>query len=480
MRLPTARLGWSAVCVGRCGTGYHFLGALFHGMAGSGDVVQHDGVGDSNAMELATVLWALVWVVISCPPCGVCIATDSLFSSNVTEALWSVGGHHQLACFCSSVPLIARQITDVRFEHIRAHGGNPFNELADGLAKRAAEGVVAPLPVDVASLLVCRDNVTWEWLHCLPPEIRDAYPPLCDGSFVFSEVRSSVESCSFLKSVATDTDAVDVDAKVCCSTDVIAYVLFGSFNVCTLGDSGCRSKFLAGRPALIRSQVHELGINFLGVQEERSAAGARVVDDYIELASGADRGTLGCELWADSAKPYASIGGKDYCFRMSNFVAIFASPRVLVVRVIARCLQCTVVVAHAPHAGVDTADRDAWWDDLSRRLAGQPDVVLLVDANARLGSAVSGSVGDGGFSQQEDISGSMFHRTLVELGLCVPATFGPPESSAITCVANGGATHRIDYTYIHTSIHIYIYIYTYIHTYLPTYLHTYIYIYIYI
>ena len=322
----SARLGWSAVCVGRRGAGYHFLGPLFHGMAGSGDVVQHDPVGDSNTMELAAVLWALVWVVISCPPCGVCIATDSLFSSNVAEALWSVGGHHQLACFCLSVLLIARQITDVRFEHVRAHEGNPFNELADGLAKRAAGSVVAPLPTDVASLLVCRDNVTWEWLHCLPPEIRDAYPPLCDGSFVFSEVRSSVGSCNLLKSVATVTDAVDADDKFCCSTDVIACVLLGSFNVCTLGDSGCRSKFLAGQPALIRNQVHELGISLLGVQEARSAAGARVVDGYIVLASGADRGTLGCELWADTAKPYASIDGKDYCFRMSDFVAIFASP----------------------------------------------------------------------------------------------------------------------------------------------------------
>ena len=74
----SARLGWSAVCVGRCGAGYHFLGALFHGMAGSGDVVQHDPVGDSNTMELAAMLGALVWVVISCPPCSVCIATDSV------------------------------------------------------------------------------------------------------------------------------------------------------------------------------------------------------------------------------------------------------------------------------------------------------------------------------------------------------------------------------------------------------------------
>ena len=86
-----------------------------------------------------------------------------------------------------------------------------------------------------------------------------------------------------------------------------------------------------------------------------------------------------------------------------------------------------LVVAHAPHSGVDAAARSLWWDDLSRRLAGQPDVVLLVDANARLGSSVSASVGSGGMCQQEDLSGAMFHRTLVELGLCVPATFGPVD-----------------------------------------------------
>ena len=98
------------------------------------------------------------------------------------------------ARLCCSLP----DSSDVRFEHVKAHEGNPFNELADGLAKRAAGGVVAPLPAGVASLLVCRDNVTWEWLHCLPSETRDAYPPLCDGSFVFREERSSVEPCSFI------------------------------------------------------------------------------------------------------------------------------------------------------------------------------------------------------------------------------------------------------------------------------------------
>ena len=106
----SARLGWSAVCVGCCGTGYHFLGALFHGRDGSGDVVQHDPVGDSNTMELAAVLWALVWVAISCPPCSVCIATDSLCCRNVTEAIWGDGRHDMLARLSSSMLLIASQV----------------------------------------------------------------------------------------------------------------------------------------------------------------------------------------------------------------------------------------------------------------------------------------------------------------------------------------------------------------------------------
>ena len=384
------------------------------------------------------MLWALVLVVISCPTCSVCITTDSLFSRNVTEAIWGAGRHEQLARLCSSMLLIASQVMGEGFEHVKAHEGNPFNELADCLAKRAAGGVDAPLLVEVAHLLHCHDSETWEWLHGVPHDVRGAYPPLRDGCFVFDEVRSSVSPCC----IATDGAG---DAGNVSSTDVIACISFGSFNVCTLGDSGSRSKFVAGRPALIKRQVRELGVNLLSVQEARSAAGSRVVDGFVVLASGADKGTLGCGLWADAERPYASIDGKDYCFRFSGFVVIFASPRVLVVRISARCLQCTVVAAHAPHSGVDAAARELWWDDLSFRLAGQTDVVLLVDANARVGSSVSKSVGCGGFCQQEDHGGFLFHRTLVALGLRVPATFGAVDSTAFTWVANGGSAHRIDY-----------------------------------
>ena len=126
--------------------------------------------------------------------------------------------------------LIARQITDIRFGHVRVHEGSPFNELADGLAKGAAGGVDAPLSDNVSRLSVCSDSVTWEWLHGMPPETRGAYPPVCDGSFVFPEARSSVVPSSLVKHVANDV----VNDQ--CSTDVFACVHFGSFNVCALGD----------------------------------------------------------------------------------------------------------------------------------------------------------------------------------------------------------------------------------------------------
>ena len=115
----------------------------------------------------------------------VCIATDSMFSCNVAEAAWSAGGHAQLACMCSSLLPVARQLTEVRFEHVKAHDCNPFNELADGLAKRAANGSVTPIPAEVSMLLVCSNSVAWEWMHHMAPAARGSYPPVRDGSFVF-------------------------------------------------------------------------------------------------------------------------------------------------------------------------------------------------------------------------------------------------------------------------------------------------------
>ena len=123
------------------------------------------------------------------------------------------------ARLCCSLP----DSSDVRFEHVKAHEGNPFNELADGLAKRSVGGVVAPLPLDVSRLLVCCDSVTWEWTHVVLTH-------RCVTGLSFSLRLVRALSLAVLLGVASDVETVH------CSTDVVACVHLGSFNVCTLGD----------------------------------------------------------------------------------------------------------------------------------------------------------------------------------------------------------------------------------------------------
>ena len=75
------------------------------------------------------------------------------------------------------------------------------------------------------------------------------------------------------------------------------------------------------------------------------------VDGVVVLASGALRGCLGCELWARVDEPYAQCDGKDYHFRLKDFAVVYADPRLLVVRVTARLLQCTFRMMSARPGG---------------------------------------------------------------------------------------------------------------------------------
>ena len=108
-------------------------------------------MGDSNTMELAAILWALVWIIAHAPGRDVTIEADSLFAANVTTGRWSEGRHVELGRLCSSCFLVVGQLAAVSFAHVRAHDGNSWNELADCLAKHAAGGI--------CSLFVCSDGV---------------------------------------------------------------------------------------------------------------------------------------------------------------------------------------------------------------------------------------------------------------------------------------------------------------------------------
>ena len=108
-----------------------------------------------------------------------------------------------------------------------------------------------------------------------------------------------------------------------------------------------------------------------------------------------------------------------------------------------------MVVAHAPIELKTVSDRGSnakWWDSLTGTIRGRKNVILLIDANAHVGSEVSEHVGSGACAEDQNFKGASFHDVLRALRLCVNATFDEfaPQKYTWTCHRTG-THHRNDY-----------------------------------
>eukprot|EP00959_Pyramimonas_sp_CCMP1952_P142937 2992327-Pyramimonas_sp.AAC.1 len=72
--------------------------------------------------------------------------------------------------------------------------------------------------------------------------------------------------------------------------------------------------------------------------------------------------------------------------------------------------------------------RKQWWRDLIGICRKWKVQVAFLDANARLGSTVSDAVGRGGFRQDEDESGGLFHDVPLETGMAAANALAPSIS----------------------------------------------------
>eukprot|EP00972_Heterocapsa_arctica_P058507 8631624-Heterocapsa_arctica.AAC.1 len=76
--------------------------------------------------------------------------------------------------------------------------------------------------------------------------------------------------------------------------------------------------------------------------------------------------------------------------------------------------SATIIVAHAPHSRAPPEDRERWWNALAQDIAIHGGDFILIDANARLGSVHTTSVGGQGYAQTEDASGALLHEVLLQ------------------------------------------------------------------
>eukprot|EP00959_Pyramimonas_sp_CCMP1952_P247330 5170173-Pyramimonas_sp.AAC.2 len=94
-----------------------------------------------------------------------------------------------------------------------------------------------------------------------------------------------------------------------------------------------------------------------------------------------------------------------------------------------------VVVGHAPRSVSGKDHSRKWWNDASSQFSGLLDSsipeLLLLDANARVGSVVSEAIG-AVQAEPQNYPGGVFHNVLRDRQLWPPSTFFQSDGAGVT------------------------------------------------
>lgn len=150
--------------------------------------------------------------------------------------------------------------------------------------------------------------------------------------------------------------------------------------------------------------------NLIGIQESRSRAqGYGQCDVFHTLSVPADaRGVGGLQLWI--AKKF-DIGHDRIQLTSNDLRVLQAEPRFLCVLIDHPSAKFIAIVAHAPHSATEHESLEMRQRQFTTAMRALPQLpmVLMIDANARVGSVTSDFI-SGHQAEEETASGILFHE----------------------------------------------------------------------
>jgi hypothetical protein len=199
-------------------------------------------------------------------------------------------------------------------------------------------------------------------------------------------------------------------------------------------------KLDAHRRLDLASQFTAAGITVIGLQETRlSVARATGIGQYLIFAAAANgKGQGGMELWIRFLWVPSPHDAR----------VMFASNRLLIVRVPMLVGVVQFVVAHALDTSYPAEKVKEWWaafrSTLQSILVPSLLTVWLIDANATLGSSQSDAIGPHHPEKESKASG-FFHALLLDWKMALPATFHHDDAGAATWQSTTGTRQSIDF-----------------------------------
>ena len=449
-KIPEGAVGAGVVLLLEHSQGLSYGGALCKVISLEG----HAGVGENGA-----VVWALLWAIqlsnhtwyrhgVSDP--------HFYFHFDALNAGYLAGGYFRTKQFPQHRTLMRslahilqsrHGFSRLHWWHVKAHAGNPWNELADAIAKFASHNpdIVPHSEVwhewlqDHEKLLA----IQWVW-YLEHMEAASAFVPQMQDGFL--TCRLTPVPCPSHMPEPENSGSLSAAPRVSIQIDIT----IATANVLTLHqDTSHKQGTSISRQFVLMQQFHDAGCVFVGIQETRHKHLVGVNNPWYHVLGHAatSQGQDGVQLWISSCFPLYTSGRP---IRKEHISLVFSCPTTLIAKINDGTWKCVIVTSRAPHSGRQRQEAQSHWNiitaTLHRKAAGWP-VFYCGDANAHVGECPTTAIGELA-AVQENQAGEIFHHWLLTHNLKLPATFaeshpGTEHNSYYTPDGKHGT--RIDY-----------------------------------
>ena len=401
----------------------------------------------ASEAEISALLWAHLWLIQQNFQGHVDICYDSLVAGHGAAGRWKCDDSWTQLCKLREVSQLYNKMkvkgtTD--YLHVKAHSGQPQNELADALAKYLATSAKAHqgdfLPKIDWRPLFHQDHKLLEWAWWIYEGLSGSctQPRFAEGNCQWDFFATKPQIKNLERDISQAGASVTFSIRV------------GTFNVLSLLRKHSDGEDVeTSRAALLRSQLLDGGYHAIGLQETRSNCNTIFQSaDFLRIVSGDAQGHHGVELWLNRRLPFAKDAESAHYVELSRVTVLHYDTRQLYVKLQVGGTHLVFAVLHAPHEKTAHDIKKEWWQDMETKLARfrkQGKCILLGDFNARISGQDGIHVGD----LVEDFgneNGDFLEATLTDQALWLPSTFSTLHSGrSRTWIHPKGPTARLDY-----------------------------------
>ena len=247
--------------------------------------------------------------------------------------------------------------------HVKGRNKNPWNELADVLAKHACKQRLVWCPQDFCFAGAVRSGrVAWCWLS-VDSRVGEGGLPAVERLETASQdnVCPRVLDCDggmqgVPEGLGKPDRTVGVDAQW--------KALIATYNVNSLKSGVVRSE--------CDELFHKSGLVLVGLQETHAFRGSRTATCHYHCFESEDcNGNLGVQLWVHKSRGMAEVNGELIGFGASDALLVHSSCRLLAI-VLSCGGQSFAVFGHAETEAQDACRKHSFWNELEGAIKKVP------------------------------------------------------------------------------------------------------------